>query len=193
MTATRSLRSYVAMNRASLLRWCEGKWKDHNPLPHESAPREPPPPPLDLTQLASQSFLSEPFSWSLSLTAEEDPRLGHDWWAVKASRGNGGKDVWIVHQDNYLTVIPSLPIGEEYVMQRSASSPSPLCRDLRLPPLADMSRIRCFGIRKSFISAATLLSSATSPASSSKSLLFFPLHRTMMGRVLQLLWMTHNT
>jgi hypothetical protein len=124
MTATRSLRSYVAMNRASLLRWCEGKWNDHNPLPHESAPREPPPPPLDLTQLASQSFLSEPFSWSLSLTTEEDPRLGHDWWAVKASRGNGGKDVWIVHQDNYLTVIPSLPIGEEYVMQRSASPPS---------------------------------------------------------------------
>jgi hypothetical protein len=120
MTATRTLRSYVAINRASLLRWCEEKWNQPKLLP--SPPLDTIAPPLDLTQLASESFLREPFSWSLSPTG---PDSGDDWWAVKASRGNGGKDVWIVHQANYLTVIPSLPIGEEYVMQRSSSPLAP--------------------------------------------------------------------
>eukprot|EP01035_Chromulina_nebulosa_P036336 gene36336-48939_t len=39
------------------------------------------------------------------------------WWAIKASQGNGGRDVWIVNKDNYAQVIAELPESEEYVIQ----------------------------------------------------------------------------
>lgn len=108
----KTLESYIAVNRFSLLRWCQNKWENNN-FPLEaviSTERLP----LDLNLLASQSFLNEPFEWSLTT---ESPH-SRDWWAVKATRGNGGKDVWIIHRDNYNTVIPTLPNGEEYVIQR---------------------------------------------------------------------------
>lgn len=41
-----------------------------------------------------------------------------DWWAVKASNGNGGKDIWIVNQDTYEKAMKELPANEEYVIQR---------------------------------------------------------------------------
>jgi hypothetical protein len=41
-----------------------------------------------------------------------------DWWAVKASRGNGGKDVWIVNRSNFAAVISELPKDGELVIQR---------------------------------------------------------------------------
>jgi hypothetical protein len=43
-----------------------------------------------------------------------------DWWAIKASAGNGGKDIWIINKENYLSTIDSLPkqTDEEYVIQR---------------------------------------------------------------------------
>jgi hypothetical protein len=43
-----------------------------------------------------------------------------DWWAIKASAGNGGKDIWIINKENYLSSIDSLPkqTDEEYVIQR---------------------------------------------------------------------------
>jgi hypothetical protein len=48
----------------------------------------------------------------------EDVLNERDWWAVKASNGNGGKDIWIVNRNNYHQAITELPINEEYVIQR---------------------------------------------------------------------------
>lgn len=46
-----------------------------------------------------------------------------DWWAVKASRGSCGKDVWIMNASNYEDVTRQLPTGDEYVIQKYIMSP----------------------------------------------------------------------
>jgi hypothetical protein len=59
-----------------------------------------------------------------------------DWWVVKASKGNGGKDIWVISSDNFRTVIENelmTPKGttshevpmktEEYVIQKYVPRP----------------------------------------------------------------------
>lgn len=41
-----------------------------------------------------------------------------DWWVVKASRGNGGRDIWVLNKENYEEVVLQLPEKDEYVIQR---------------------------------------------------------------------------
>lgn len=41
-----------------------------------------------------------------------------DWWAVKASKGNGGRDVWVMNKSNVEEVLNELPADDEYVIQR---------------------------------------------------------------------------
>jgi hypothetical protein len=41
-----------------------------------------------------------------------------DWWVVKASKGNGGRDIWVFNPQNFREVIPQLPVEEEYVIQK---------------------------------------------------------------------------
>lgn len=43
-----------------------------------------------------------------------------DWWVLKACRGNGGKDIWILTCTSYLSVLEEISkrIDEEYVIQR---------------------------------------------------------------------------
>jgi hypothetical protein len=48
---------------------------------------------------------------------------GSDWWAVKASRGNGGKDVWFINASNFAEVASMIPQQEEYVIQRYVPNP----------------------------------------------------------------------
>ena len=45
-----------------------------------------------------------------------------DWWAIKASNGNGGKDIWIVNRNTYQKSLSELPANDEYVIQRSGLS-----------------------------------------------------------------------
>ncbi len=47
----------------------------------------------------------------------------NDWWVVKASAGNGGKDIWVMTCDNYGEVLSELPSGETFVMQRYVARP----------------------------------------------------------------------
>jgi hypothetical protein len=51
----------------------------------------------------------------------------NDWWAVKASKGNGGTDIFIIHEENFKDVLAQAWKGEEYVIQR--------CRDVSTPQL----------------------------------------------------------
>ncbi|CAM9655530.1 unnamed protein product, partial [Ectocarpus fasciculatus] len=46
-----------------------------------------------------------------------------DWWAVKAARGNGGKDVWITNRDNYADTFAQLPRQGELVIQKYVDRP----------------------------------------------------------------------
>lgn len=46
-----------------------------------------------------------------------------DWWAVKASSGNGGKDVWIINKENYKDILKELPGNNEFVIQKYVDRP----------------------------------------------------------------------
>lgn len=45
-----------------------------------------------------------------------------DWWAVKASNGNGGKDIWIVNKCTAESSLKEIP-DDEYVIQRYVHRP----------------------------------------------------------------------
>lgn len=47
----------------------------------------------------------------------------NDWWAVKVSNGNGGRDVWIMNSNNYKGVLNELPEHEELVIQKYVQKP----------------------------------------------------------------------
>jgi hypothetical protein len=49
---------------------------------------------------------------------------GDSWWAIKASKGNGGKDVWIVNPSNYEDIMNEIQTDEEYVIQKYIMNPS---------------------------------------------------------------------
>lgn len=41
-----------------------------------------------------------------------------DWWAVKASRGNGGRDVYLINNANAKCILAQVPSVGEFVLQR---------------------------------------------------------------------------
>jgi hypothetical protein len=41
-----------------------------------------------------------------------------DWWVLKASNGNGGKDIWLLDEKNFHTIVDGIQENEEYVLQR---------------------------------------------------------------------------
>ncbi|CAN0287922.1 unnamed protein product, partial [Phaeothamnion confervicola] len=46
-----------------------------------------------------------------------------DWWCVKATRGNGGTDVWVLRDISAAAVLPRLPAGDAFVLQRYVCRP----------------------------------------------------------------------
>ena len=54
---------------------------------------------------------------------EDMPQPEGDWWAVKASAGNGGGDVYFINESNYRTVLPTIPKNMEYVIQKYVKAP----------------------------------------------------------------------
>jgi hypothetical protein len=117
------LETFVAESKDSLFRWLDAKWsspldtKNEVSLDHVSFE-------IDLHQLGQVSFEGEQHVWSVPPSSD----VCIDWWAVKASKGNGGKDVWIVHKNNYRHVIAEALRGdEEFVVQRYSPLSLPLC------------------------------------------------------------------
>jgi hypothetical protein len=56
--------------------------------------------------------------------ASDSNDFKNDWWAVKAARGNGGKDVWFINYQNYIEITTTvIPQNEEYVVQRYVNNP----------------------------------------------------------------------
>jgi hypothetical protein len=53
--------------------------------------------------------------WGLKRWAGESKDAGGsvdgDWWVVKASAGNGGKDIWVMTSNNVDSVVAELPMG----------------------------------------------------------------------------------
>lgn len=46
-----------------------------------------------------------------------------DWWVLKASKGNGGRDVWIICKDNFEKILPEIPPNDNYVIQKYVQNP----------------------------------------------------------------------
>ncbi len=70
---------------------------------------------------------------------------GKDWWVVKASKGNGGRDIWMMNRRNGLDLIRSLPGDEEYVVQKYVYRPK-LWNNKKF-------HFRCYGLLRSDNSA----------------------------------------
>lgn len=90
-----TLESYVVTGRVEVERWADLRFRPATIRP----PRLP--------------EIQENTKWQ-SLDGHE-ARGG--WWCVKASGGNGGMDVWVVHEGNWRGVVERLHEAEEYVIQ----------------------------------------------------------------------------
>ena len=74
--------------------------------------------PMLETRVASNAGIVEHWAtqrWGIDTVIDTTDR---DWWVVKASQGNGGRDVWVFNSQNYRQVIQELPYQQEYVIQR---------------------------------------------------------------------------
>ena len=107
-----TLNSHIAPDKATLTRWCQLKWKsDNQSLQHDIESIDVD---MNIESLAPLSFLGEGHGWGLPPSSA----TSKDWWALKASKGNGGKDVWIINRDNFENILAKLPSSEEFVIQR---------------------------------------------------------------------------
>jgi len=111
------LESYIALSRTALLSWCRERYREQqSPAVTDTDVIND----MDTSSLSNESYLGEPHNWAVS---PQPVGITGEWWAVKASKGNGGKDVWVLHKDNFETLVSSLPKDEEYVMQRYVDRP----------------------------------------------------------------------
>jgi len=55
--------------------------------------------------------------------SRDDPRHVRDWWVVKVSRGNGGRDVWVMNVHNYENVMQEFRSNDQLVIQKYVSPP----------------------------------------------------------------------
>lgn len=61
--------------------------------------------------------------WNSKMSTENEAPPTSDWWVVKASAGNGGRDIWMVHAQNFAEELRDLPDQQEYVIQQYVSQP----------------------------------------------------------------------
>lgn len=54
---------------------------------------------------------------------DTDSIKNHDWWVVKASKGNGGRDIFVINNTNYHNVLSLLNDNDEYVIQQYVDRP----------------------------------------------------------------------
>lgn len=123
---TPMLETFIAPDAQKAMQWCQRRWSQTEietkaPVSLEHSSTHPKP--FDLqTALAPESFLHEPHAWSVpfeDFSAADVAAMDlSDWWALKASKGNGGRDVWVVNRHNYMAVLPTVPAKDEYILQR---------------------------------------------------------------------------
>lgn len=114
------LDTFIASNAEKALHWCSARWTQTEASSEKSSMKSWAP----QACLASASFLNEPHHWSVPFeNLSEADILAmdlSDWWALKASKGNGGRDVWVINRHNYAAVFDTVPLRDEYIIQRWA-------------------------------------------------------------------------
>ena len=88
------LETKIANNSSDVVLWAERRW---GKLP--------------------ERLVTEDLQPALTVT-KTTTAAPRDWWMVKASKGNGGRDVWVLNEDNYARVLSELAPQDEYVIQR---------------------------------------------------------------------------
>lgn len=127
MTAP-TLESYIAAGRTEVDRWANLRFR-----PDSTKILQPP-------EQGSKAQLQH----------SAGGELEGDWWCVKASGGNGGMDVWVMDEGNWMAVVEQLHETEEYVIQVCSSWRSHLLPENVV--LYNMLRFSCFGL--TFISGS---------------------------------------
>ena len=49
---------------------------------------------------------------------DHDDDNDYDWWVLKASKSNGGREVWVCNRSNYQKVMNQLIDDDEYILQK---------------------------------------------------------------------------
>jgi Tubulin-tyrosine ligase family len=124
------LDTFIAANVAEVVRWAQARWSRVSSMESESVaetstvkPPATPTPPTPPPPTASSPSSSSLIECNSTLAGESDIFDDSDWWAIKASRGNGGKDVWFMNKRNYTQVTAELPRGDELVIQKYVPRP----------------------------------------------------------------------
>lgn len=138
MTAP-TLESYAVTGRKAVAQWAQLRFQPQLRTPGHPPP--PPPPPLrpapegafsheqrarvheqaptqDATEVTAM-----PGTGTAAATAAAAAAVGNggaggeDWWCVKAAGGNGGMDIWVLHEGNWNLITEALSDHESYVIQ----------------------------------------------------------------------------
>ena len=111
MTAP-TLSSHVAKGRAEVTRWARLHYQSHADSPPLSCRKE------DIKEdLKPDQEMPRQGDKAAALQDGGDVAGGGDWWCVKAAGGNGGMDIWVLHEGNWRAVTQKLRDGESYVIQ----------------------------------------------------------------------------
>eukprot|EP00752_Nemacystus_decipiens_P008983 g8020.t1 len=143
MTAP-TLESYVAPGAKTVAEWAQSRFQQRN-TPPDVARMPPSAPPervvvdLDRTsgydgtttrdaRAATTTVMvpeTVPAEVAKAAAAEvgDGGAGGEDWWCVKAAGGNGGLDIWVLHEGNWKSVTEQLSGDESYVIQRYVARP----------------------------------------------------------------------
>ena len=133
MTAP-TLESYVAQGRETVAEWAQLRFQHRNKPPDGAAMPPPRAPPegagVDDDRVSNHDGATTRDA-KATATIKEVPETaaeaggaaevggagGEDWWCVKAAGGNGGLDIWVLHEGNWKSVTEQLSVGESYVIQ----------------------------------------------------------------------------
>ena len=136
MTAP-TLESYVARGRQTVAEWAQSRFQRRRNKPPDGSPAPPRPPPEGVlvgedgriprhegtatrhAEAATTAATAVVTKTAAEAAAEigDGGAGGEDWWCVKAAGGNGGLDIWVLHEGNWKSVAESLSDGESYVIQ----------------------------------------------------------------------------
>lgn len=120
MTAP-TLESYVANGRQTVAQWAQVRFQQRN-KPPDGPPIPPRPPPegvlVDQDRIATRdAHVAMTAVKAAAAEVGDGGSGGEDWWCVKAAGGNGGLDIWVLHEGNWKSVAEELRDAESYVIQ----------------------------------------------------------------------------
>ena len=98
------LETYVARNAKEVSRWATKRWMRSTASIKDRTKILPGELESGSNIEASKSILS-----LLQNSVSDNRCIDTDWWVVKASKGNGGRDIWILNKDNAEAVLSDLP------------------------------------------------------------------------------------